>query len=32
MKRDYQTVVLTGGFMGRHKEERNRPAFEKQLD
>lgn len=29
---DYKTVVLTGGFMGRHKEELNRPALEKQLD
>jgi hypothetical protein len=29
---DYMTVVLTGGFMGRHKEELNRPALEKQLD
>ena len=31
MKWDYKTVVLTGGFMGRHKEELNRPEFEKQL-
>jgi hypothetical protein len=29
---DYKTIVLTGGFMGRHKEELNRPAFEKHLD
>jgi hypothetical protein len=29
---DYKTLVLTGGFMGRHKEELNRPAFEKHLD
>ncbi len=29
---DYKTVVLTGGFMGRHKEELNRPAFEAHLD
>jgi hypothetical protein len=24
--------VLTAGFMGRHNEELNRPAFEKHLD
>ncbi len=29
---DYKTIVLTGGFMGRHKEELDRPALEKQLD
>ena len=29
---DYKTIVLTGGFMGRHKEELNRPEFEKHLD
>jgi hypothetical protein len=29
---DYKTIVLTGGFMGRHKEELNRPALEAQLD
>lgn len=29
---DYKTVVLTGGFMGRHKEELDRRAFEKHLD
>ncbi len=29
---DYKTIVLTGGFMGRHKEELNRPALEKELD
>lgn len=29
---DYKTVVLTGGFLGRHKEELCRSAFEKQLD
>ena len=29
---DYKTIVLTGGFMGRHKEELNRKAFEKHLD
>ena len=31
-QRDYKTIVLTGGFMGRHKEELNRPALEKELD
>jgi len=29
---DYKTIVLTGGYMGRHKEELNRPALEKELD
>ena len=29
---DYKTVVLTGGFMGRHKDELDRAAFEKHLD
>jgi hypothetical protein len=29
---DYTTRVLTGGFMGRHKDELNRPAFEQELD
>jgi len=29
---DYKTVVLTGGFMGRHKEELDRAAFERHLD
>lgn len=29
---DYKTVVMTGGFMGRHKEELNRVDFEKNLD
>ena len=29
---DYKTIVLTGGFMGRHKEELNRGDFEKNLD
>lgn len=29
---EYTTLVLTGGFMGRHKEELNRPAFDAQLD
>jgi hypothetical protein len=32
MQWDYTTMVLTGGFMGRHKEELDRPAFDKQLD
>ena len=31
-KWDYKTVVLTGGFMGRHKEELNREALERQFD
>jgi hypothetical protein len=29
---DYKTIVLTGGFMGRHKEELNRADLEKHLD
>ena len=29
---DYTTIVLTGGFMGRHKEELKRSALEEQLD
>jgi Domain of unknown function (DUF4177) len=29
---DYKTVVLTGGFMGRHKEELNRTALEQEFD
>ena len=29
---DYKTIVLTGGFMGRHKDELNRADLEKQLD
>lgn len=29
---DYKTVVLTGGFMGRHKDELDRKAFEASLD
>lgn len=29
---DYKTVVLTGGFMGHHKEELDRAAFERHLD
>ena len=31
-KWDYETVVLTGGFLGRHKEELDRDTFEAQLD
>jgi hypothetical protein len=31
-KWDYTTVVLTGGFMGRHKEELKRSDLEKQFD
>lgn len=31
-KWDDKTVVLTGGFMGRHKEELNRSDLEKQFD
>ena len=29
---DYKTVVLTHGFMGYHKDELDRPAFEAALD
>src|SRR5687768_4163876 len=29
---DYTTRVLTGGFMGRHKDVLNRPPFEQELD
>jgi hypothetical protein len=29
---DYKTIVLTGGSMGRHKDELNRADLEKQLD
>jgi hypothetical protein len=29
---DYKTVVLTGGFMGRHKEELKGVDLEKQFD
>ena len=29
---DYKTVVLTGGFMGRHKEELKRTDLEAQFD
>ena len=29
---DYKAIVLTGGFMGRHKEELDRAAFERHLD
>jgi hypothetical protein len=32
LKWDYTTVVLTGGFMGRHKEELKRSDLEKQFD
>jgi hypothetical protein len=31
-KWDYMTVVLTGGVMGRHKEELKRSDLEKQFD
>ena len=31
MRVEYKTVVLTGGFMGRHKEELNRGDLDKQL-
>jgi hypothetical protein len=31
-KWDYKTVVLTGGFMGRHKDELKREALEAQFD
>jgi hypothetical protein len=29
---DYKTVVLTGGFMGRHKEELKRVDLETEFD
>jgi hypothetical protein len=29
---DYHTVVMTGGFLGRHKEELDRAEFERHLD
>jgi Domain of unknown function (DUF4177) len=32
MKWDYKTVVLTGGFMGRHKEELRREQLELPFD
>ena len=32
MKWDYKTIVLTGGFMGRHKEELRRDHLEQQFD
>lgn len=32
MKWDYKTVVLTGGFMGRHKDELRRDHLEQQFD
>lgn len=31
MRYEYKTLVLTGGLMGRHKEELNRPALDRQL-
>jgi hypothetical protein len=31
-KLDYTTVVLTGGFMSRHKEELKRSDLEAQFD
>jgi hypothetical protein len=31
-KWDYKTIVLTGGFMGRHKEELKRIDLETQFD
>lgn len=31
MRYEYKTLVLTGGFMGRHKEELNRAALDQQL-
>jgi hypothetical protein len=31
-KWDYKTVVLTGGFMGRQKDELRRDALELQFD
>ena len=32
MQWDYTTLVLTGGFLGRHKEELHRGKLEDQLD
>jgi hypothetical protein len=32
MKWDYKTVVLTGGFMVRHKEELRRDLLEQEFD
>jgi hypothetical protein len=32
MKWDYKTVVLTGSFLGRHKEELRRDHLEQQFD
>jgi hypothetical protein len=29
---DYKTVVLTGGYMGRHSDELRRARFEQQFD
>ncbi|MHB9150158.1 MAG: zinc-ribbon domain-containing protein [Thermoleophilia bacterium] len=31
MRYEYKTIVLTGGFMGRHKEELKRSDLDKQL-
>ncbi len=31
-KWDYKTVVLTGGFMGRHSDELRRDQLEQQFD
>jgi len=31
-KWDYKTIVLTGGFMGRHREELKRSDLEKEFD
>ena len=31
-KWDYRTIVLTGGFMGRHRDELRRDALELQFD
>jgi hypothetical protein len=32
VRSDYKTVVLTGGFMGRHKGELRRDVLEQQFD
>lgn len=29
---EYKTLVLTGGFLGRHKEELNRPALDREIE
>ncbi len=31
MQWEYRTLVLTGGFLGRHKEELDRGAFDRSL-